>query len=60
MQRLFPFLAAAAVLVGACRGRPFTPTPLPGSFAVQRLSGEHLTAAQMRGSAWVVNFWLPT
>ncbi|MGO8968396.1 MAG: hypothetical protein ACLQDQ_02390 [Myxococcaceae bacterium] len=59
MQRLLPFLAAAALLFVACR-RPFTPYPLPANFAVQRLSGEHLTAAQMRGSPWVVNFWLPT
>ncbi len=60
MRRLLPFLAAAALLAVACRGKPFTPFPLPASFAVQRMSGEHLTAAQMRGSAWVVNFWLPT
>jgi|GEM_PF-4856168 len=60
MRRLLPLLGTVALLAVACRGRPFTPFPLPDSFAAQRLSGEHLTAAQMRGSAWVVNFWLPT
>ena len=60
MQRFFPYLAAAALFFAACRERPFVPFPLPASFAVQKLSGEHLTAAQMRGTPWVVNFWLPT
>ena len=60
MRPFLPLVAALALLAVACSGRPFTPFPLPASFAVQRLSGEHLTAAQMRGSAWVVNFWLPT
>jgi hypothetical protein len=60
MRRPFHLLAAVGLLSVACRERPFTPFPLPASFAVQTLSGQHLKPEQMRGSAWVVNFWLPT
>jgi hypothetical protein len=60
MRRSFHLLAAVGLLFVACHGRPFVSFPLPASFAVQRLSGERLSGEQMRGSAWVVNFWLPT
>jgi hypothetical protein len=59
MRRLFPFLAVVCLSLVGCRERPVN-FPLPASFAVQRLSGEHLTGLEMRGSPWVVNFWLPT
>lgn len=60
MTRFLLFIAAAGLLTVGCRAKPFTPAPLPASFAVRTLSGERLTPEQMRGSAWVVNFWLPT
>ena len=60
MRRFLLLLAAVGLCSVACRGRPFTPFPLPANFAVQTLSGARLTGEQMRGSAWVVNFWLPT
>lgn len=60
MLRKFCILASATLVVSGCHRQPAAPDSLPASFAVQRLSGEHLTAAQMRGSPWVVNFWLPT
>jgi hypothetical protein len=60
MRRSFQLLAAVGLLCVACRGQRFTPFPLPASFAVQTLSGTRLTGEQMRGSTWVVNFWLPT
>jgi hypothetical protein len=59
MRRFLPLVAAVCLVSVGCRERPVN-FPLPASFAVQRLSGEHLTGQQMRGSAWVVNFWLPT
>jgi hypothetical protein len=60
MRRTIFLIAAAAFLAAACQGRPLTPAPLPAGFAVQTLSGQRLTPQQMRGTAWVVNFWLPT
>jgi hypothetical protein len=60
MRRFFQLLAAVGLLSVACRGRPSAPFPLPPSFAVLTLSGERLTPDKMRGSAWVVNLWLPT
>jgi hypothetical protein len=60
MRRLLPLLAATTLLYTGCRQQPFAPAPLPAGFAAQLLSGEHLTAATMRGSPWVVNLWLPT
>jgi hypothetical protein len=60
MRRFFHLLAAAGLLCVACRGRSNSPVPLPASFAVQTLSGEHLTPEKMRGTPWVVNVWLPT
>jgi len=59
MRCLLPVLVAAALLT-ACRERTSPPVPLPASFAVRTLSGERLTAETMRGTPWVVNFWLPT
>jgi hypothetical protein len=60
MRRSRYFFATACLLFIACRERPFTPIPLPETFAVRTLAGERLTPAQMRGVPWVVNFWLPT
>ncbi|HMK74275.1 MAG TPA: hypothetical protein VK454_13100 [Myxococcaceae bacterium] len=59
MRRLL-LLAATAALLAACRERAYPKAPLPAGFAVRTLSGERLTAEGMRGSPWVVNFWLPT
>jgi hypothetical protein len=60
MRRFFQLVLAVGLLSFACRGRPDTPVPLPAGFAVQTLSGEHLSPLQMRGTPWVVNLWLPT
>jgi hypothetical protein len=60
MRRFLQLLAAVGLFCVACRGRLDSPVPLPASFAVQTLSGEHLTAEKMRGTPWVVNVWLPT
>jgi hypothetical protein len=60
MRRSLHLLAVAGISLVACRDRPITPVPLPASFAVRTLAGERLGTEQMRGSAWVVNFWLPT
>jgi hypothetical protein len=60
MTRCFFLLAPAALLFAGCHETAAKPFPLPASFAVQTLSGQHLTPAGMRGSPWVVNFWLPT
>jgi cytochrome oxidase Cu insertion factor (SCO1/SenC/PrrC family) len=59
MRRLL-LLAATAALLAACRERAYPTVPLPASFAVRTLSGERLSAEGMRGTPWVVNFWLPT
>jgi hypothetical protein len=60
MRHFLQLLIAVGLLSAACRGRPTTPFPLPASFAVLTLSGERLTPEKMRGTAWVVNLWLPT
>ena len=60
MPRFLLFLLVAGLFSVGCRAKPFTPAPLPASFVVRTLSGERLTREEMRGSAWVVNFWLPT
>jgi hypothetical protein len=60
MRHSLLLIAAAALLTVACRGKPVVATPLPASFAVQTLSGQHLKPEQMRGTPWVVNFRLPT
>jgi hypothetical protein len=51
---LFAVLMAAS----SCE-RPFTPRQLPSAFAVRALDGRSITPAEMRGSPWLVNLWLP-
>jgi hypothetical protein len=53
-------LLSGVLLLAAigCEAR-YTPRPLPSTFAVRRLDGERLDAAQMRGKPWLVNLWLP-
>jgi hypothetical protein len=51
-------LFVALVAAAGCE-RPFPPRPLPGAFAVRGLDGQSITPAEMRGTPWLVNLWLP-
>jgi hypothetical protein len=52
-------LLLLVALMAASSCERFTPRPLPSAFAVRALDGRSITPAEMRGSPWLVNLWLP-
>jgi hypothetical protein len=52
-------LLVVVLMAAASCERSFTPRPLPTAFAVRGLDGRSITPAEMRGTPWLVNLWLP-
>jgi hypothetical protein len=59
MSRLRALLLLVTLMAASSCERSFTPQPLPSAFAVRALDGRSITPAQMRGTPWLVNLWLP-